>query len=1084
MALTGLTNLQPLHIKTVGIGTFDNAVSIGGTLTYEDVTNVDAIGIITARSGVNVSGGQLDVGSNVKIGNAGIATASNFKTGSSNLHSTGLTVGNALVHSTGVNVGTGATVHSPSTNVLTLGTNSNERVRILANGNITIGTASAAGNKLYFESTSGAAQYISSGGTNNQDLIIGSSAGEFFHITSTGHTLFGGVTTKKDPRNARGITLKGASSGSGISFETLGSNGSRNWRIRPDDLADWGTLEFSVSPTSNSDTDWPDAVTDIVLTLHPDKNITVGNPSFGSGLGQLRIINDAATGSGAPASLSLFGYNNTTTGTVFAKIDFASQEGGTGGQVTAGIEAQAVGTAERAADLVFKTRPDTSGSSAIERVRMSSSGTTTISGVPAFGAISKTASSSTYVDIFVYDTRKDSDGGAWRHRTNNTSWYNETLNTSIRGARREFPQVAIIAVGTSYIHIFDADDPDMPMWMEFPAPSGGARNVMYGPGNPRCVYMLNGILCTGSQAANFWPVLIDFIRDDILGLRSATGHNHYNGRQGNISLRDSATSDNAYWWPDTVANGASQNGRISKRWWFDGVLVSKFVTSVVMDVRPEAPIDKTTGMQIPTIYLGTRGGISIIHSNVGDTGTSYNSGVYDITSNGSAPYSAVGDITITDDGYLWTLHDYFNNSDGGYNLFRDSSAVDLKRLDNQMNDLTHSPSADSYSSLNNQAGGNAQKGREYYWPSTGAEAGTHKIGYSNTWAADILERNAWGCPQGLAFVKKSIYTYDHKESSNFLVRSHANRGLVAMITKDYNTGWHMTGNEVSVAYIADGLTSSISGSAAMLDRGHGTRHLTVSGTLTRAACATGSDLSCVSGFSSSNYARIINASLNAGNPINMTLMGWIKLTDISGYSYLCSIGTGSANMGIAVHASDSAYGGKPYFYDSVHGALRADKGVNDGEWHHICGVFSCSSNRKIFYVDGVRSSGTTAPSNVNYSDLDTIAVGHWCGANGTEVNHSCTGSLALVKLGQTDLTDQQIKRIYEDEKKLFQPNAKAFLYGSSNSVTAIGYDEKKEIYHVGTSSGRSDFSGLSRINNTTTAVTTAISAYDGLIAEQ
>ena len=78
MTLTGLTNLQPLHIKTVGIGTFDNAVSIGGTLTYEDVTNVDAIGIITARSGINVSGGQLDVGSNIKLGNAGVITATSF----------------------------------------------------------------------------------------------------------------------------------------------------------------------------------------------------------------------------------------------------------------------------------------------------------------------------------------------------------------------------------------------------------------------------------------------------------------------------------------------------------------------------------------------------------------------------------------------------------------------------------------------------------------------------------------------------------------------------------------------------------------------------------------------------------------------------------------------------------------------------------------------------------------------------------------------------------------------------------------------------------------------------------------------
>ena len=48
--------------------------SVGGTLTYEDVTNVDSIGLVTARAGVNVSGGQLLVGSGLTIGNAGVAT--------------------------------------------------------------------------------------------------------------------------------------------------------------------------------------------------------------------------------------------------------------------------------------------------------------------------------------------------------------------------------------------------------------------------------------------------------------------------------------------------------------------------------------------------------------------------------------------------------------------------------------------------------------------------------------------------------------------------------------------------------------------------------------------------------------------------------------------------------------------------------------------------------------------------------------------------------------------------------------------------------------------------------------------------
>ncbi len=72
----------------------------------------------------------------------GIATATNFKTGSSNLHSTGLTVGNNFLHSTGINVGTGATIHVPATNTLTFGTNSNEIVRIDSSGNLGINVTS------------------------------------------------------------------------------------------------------------------------------------------------------------------------------------------------------------------------------------------------------------------------------------------------------------------------------------------------------------------------------------------------------------------------------------------------------------------------------------------------------------------------------------------------------------------------------------------------------------------------------------------------------------------------------------------------------------------------------------------------------------------------------------------------------------------------------------------------------------------------------------------------------------------------------------------------------------------------------
>ena len=42
---------------TATTGTFSGNVSIGGTLTYEDVTNIDAVGLVTARNGLRVTGG-------------------------------------------------------------------------------------------------------------------------------------------------------------------------------------------------------------------------------------------------------------------------------------------------------------------------------------------------------------------------------------------------------------------------------------------------------------------------------------------------------------------------------------------------------------------------------------------------------------------------------------------------------------------------------------------------------------------------------------------------------------------------------------------------------------------------------------------------------------------------------------------------------------------------------------------------------------------------------------------------------------------------------------------------------------------
>ena len=89
MALTKVTGqvIKNTTDVTVGVLTVTNTlavggtVSIGGTLTYEDVTNVDAVGLITARNGIVVGSG-ITLSKDGDIFATGITTISeNLKVG-------------------------------------------------------------------------------------------------------------------------------------------------------------------------------------------------------------------------------------------------------------------------------------------------------------------------------------------------------------------------------------------------------------------------------------------------------------------------------------------------------------------------------------------------------------------------------------------------------------------------------------------------------------------------------------------------------------------------------------------------------------------------------------------------------------------------------------------------------------------------------------------------------------------------------------------------------------------------------------------------------------------------------------------
>ena len=99
-----------------------NNVTVGGTVTYEDVTNVDSVGIITAQTGVIVTAGRgLQVTAGGVNVDAGIGT-----------FDAGVNVGSNKA----ITLGTGATITSPATNIITAGTASTEVVRINANAGI------------------------------------------------------------------------------------------------------------------------------------------------------------------------------------------------------------------------------------------------------------------------------------------------------------------------------------------------------------------------------------------------------------------------------------------------------------------------------------------------------------------------------------------------------------------------------------------------------------------------------------------------------------------------------------------------------------------------------------------------------------------------------------------------------------------------------------------------------------------------------------------------------------------------------------------------------------------------------------
>ena len=146
ITVTGVVTSTSISQNITGNLSVTGNIGIGGTLTYEDVTNVDSIGIITARSGIQIGAGGT-------IGSSGGGIVTYFGDGSqlTGVDATSLKdgSGNVIVQASAsaVSVTAGKHLNPATTNTTDLGTSS-LRWRNLYTQDLQLSNESIGGNNV------------------------------------------------------------------------------------------------------------------------------------------------------------------------------------------------------------------------------------------------------------------------------------------------------------------------------------------------------------------------------------------------------------------------------------------------------------------------------------------------------------------------------------------------------------------------------------------------------------------------------------------------------------------------------------------------------------------------------------------------------------------------------------------------------------------------------------------------------------------------------------------------------------------------------------------------------------------------
>ncbi len=661
------------------------------------------------------------------------------------------------------------------------------------------------------------------------------------------------------------------------------------------------------------------------------------------------------------------------------------------------------------------------------------------------------------VDVFVYDTARDIDGGAWRSgdQAKSSSWYNETIDQADarycdhisgdgiagdgsddgdddRCGRRDFPEKAIIVATsgtTGAVYIYDANDNTL--WMRLDKGANTTENMVGQTTNSTgsTVWMLDGRLYFGNTGTVGGLYVVDFRQD--------RGFKY--------------TSTDDYVGTNAIASRNSQN---------------TYNTGSIIGFSSQAIVDNSINSVMATysrsgerfVAVGTDTGVSVINETART--------IYSYSDVAGDDYNSV---YISRFGDLYALNETQQQAEVWNNVISDTASELAGTADKVWDETTDPPLFQKATAQNITTG---PKAIVVIDGTSMSDDRSDTVYIAHADGATRIQHN----------------------------RSTTTNGSAKFYTKDY-----ISEELYGDARLALPMTESAGGNGAILDLSNNANKLTNQGSVTFGATGVrGTAMTFAQ--ATSDYLCTETGTANGScdddsdfdtTTNNLAVSAWIKRTATGTDADVIAADWGNAiaDQEFRLYLSS---GNIPTF-ETTDGVSTTTTSVGSAItdtnlWHHIVGVFDNDSNRQYLYVDGVRVDSDAA----SY-DLPNNTVAFTVGADLSGTANSAAnffrGTIDEVFVNREDMSPDLIRRYFDTGFHASQNHTANRITGvtdannyqrlmgnasggtaTSSNATSIAVDDLNRYIYVGLNDAGGNTGGVTVIAE---EGDTAIDLFDG-----